>query len=109
MFTYDFINKDATLPFQTTAHGMDAETIAQRFGGQIAFYGGMDVQHLLTCGSEEDVRRGVRRNLEAFGTTGGYIVANSHHCIPGIQPRNMCAMLDEAHRPRAMGVPATGA
>ena len=97
------IGMDAVLPFQTTARGMDPETISARFGGRIAFYGGMDVQHLLTFGTEEDVRREVRRNLDCFAGSGGYIVANSHHCVTDIQPRNVCAMLDEARRPRRMG------
>jgi len=96
------IGLDAFEPFQTTAEGMDAESIARDFGGRLVFYGGVDVQHLLTFGSEDDVRNEVRRNLDRFADVGGYVVSNSHHCIPAIKPENIIAMIDEARRPRPM-------
>jgi uroporphyrinogen decarboxylase len=83
------------LVFQTSAAGMDAESIARDFGGKIAFHGGIDCQQLLTYGSQEDVRQEVRRNIDLFSGCGGYIVANSH-VIENIKPENMVAMLQEA-------------
>jgi uroporphyrinogen decarboxylase len=91
------------LTFQTSAEGMDAASIARDFGGKLVFYGGMDVQQLLTFGSEQDVRREVRKNIDLFADCGGYIVANSHHCIANIKPRNMVAMLTEARSYRPTG------
>lgn len=84
------------LVFQTSARGMDPESIARDLGGKIVFYGGIDCQHLLTWGTQDDVRAEVRRNREAFRECGGYVVANSHHCIANIRPENMMAMFDEA-------------
>ena len=80
------------LVFQTTARGMDPESIARDFGGRIAFYGGMDVQHVLSYASVEEVAAEVRRNARAFADRGGYIVANSHHCVDTISGRNVEAM-----------------
>ena len=94
------IGVDGVLPFQTSAEGMSVESIARDFGGKIVFYGGMDIQQLLTFGTEEEVRREVRRNIDAFAACGGYIVANSHHCIANLKPENITAMLDEARRYR---------
>lgn len=93
----DFIDVgvDGLLTFQTSAAGMDAESIARDFGGKIAFHGGIDCQQLLTYGSEEDVRQEVRRNTDLFSRCGGYVVANSH-VIENIRPENMVAMLEEA-------------
>jgi len=84
------------LVFQTSAAGMDPESIAQEFGGRIAFYGGIDCQQLLTFGTTEDVRDEVRRNLKAFGECGGYIIANSHHGIANIRGENIVAMCEAA-------------
>lgn len=90
------IGVDGVLPFQTTADGMDVESIAREFGGRIAFYGGIDIQHLLTHGTEQEVRGEVRRNIDAFAGCGGYIVANSHHSLADLSSRNLAVMLEEA-------------
>lgn len=94
----DFIDigLDAHLVFQTSARGMDAESIAGEFGGKLVFYGGIDCQHLLTFGTPDDVRAEVRKNVKAFSKCGGYIVANCHHYISNIQPENMMAMYEAA-------------
>ena len=77
--------------FQTTAAGMDAETIAAAFGGRLAFYGGIDVQGLLSTGTAAAVTAEVRRNVRAFARCGGYIVANAHR-IATIKGDNLVAM-----------------
>jgi uroporphyrinogen decarboxylase len=94
------IGVNGLLVFQTTAEGMDPESIARDFGGRMAFYGGMDVQHLLSFGTREEVRREVARNVAAFRAKGGYVVANSHHGITTINGDSIIAMFEAA---KAMG------
>jgi uroporphyrinogen decarboxylase len=103
----------ALVVFQTRARGMDAESIAREFGGHLAFYGGVDVQHLLSFGTPEQVADEVQRNVRAFGRCGGYIVANSHHGVETIRGENLEAMCRTArlaprHPQRAKG-PRSGA
>jgi len=86
------IGVNALLVFQTTAAGMDAESIAREFGGRLGFYGGIDVQQLLSFGTPEEVAEQVRANMRAFADCGGYIVANSHHCVKTIKGENIVAM-----------------
>ncbi len=81
------IGVNAHLVFQTTASEMGAEAIARDFGGRLAFYGGMDVQQLLSFGTPDDVAKDAY-NARAFEKHGGYIVANSHHCVSTIQGAN---------------------
>ena len=90
------VGVSALLVFQTTAAGMDAESIAAEFGGRLAFYGGIDVQQLLSYGTVEQVRDRVRANVRAFADCGGYIVANSHHCVATIKGENIVAMCQAA-------------
>ncbi len=94
----DFIDIgcDGLLVFQTNAAGMDPESIAREFGGRILFYGGIDVQQLLSFGTPAQVRAEVRRNLRAFAERGGYIVSNSHHCVDSIRGDLMEAMFEAA-------------
>ena len=80
------------LVFQTSAVGMDAPSIARDFGGKMAFYGGIDIQRLLTFGTPEETAAEVRANVRAFERCGGYIVANSHHTVPSFQGENIEAM-----------------
>jgi uroporphyrinogen decarboxylase len=91
------IGVDGLLVFQTSATGMAPESIARDFGGRIAFYGGIDCQQLLTFGTPAEVAREVHRNLTAFADCGGYVVANSHHCLANIQGANIVAMCVAAH------------
>ena len=86
------IGISGVLVFQTRARGMDAKSIAREFGGRLVFYGGIDVQQLLSFGSPEQVEAEVRANLRAFAHCGGYVVANSHHCIATIKGENVVAM-----------------
>ena len=90
------IGINALLVFQTTARGMDARSIARDFGGKMVFYGGMDIQHLLSSGTPEAVRAEVQANIRAFEGCGGYIVANSHHSLASIKGENIEAMLQAA-------------
>jgi uroporphyrinogen decarboxylase len=77
--------------FQTTAANMDVDSIASEFGGKMVFYGGIDVQQLLSFGSIYDVEACVRANVAAFSPYGGYIVANSHR-VSTIKGENLVAM-----------------
>ena len=86
------IGVNALLVFQTKAEGMDAQSIAKRFGGKLAFYGGIDIQQILSYGTIDDVRAEVRSNMEVFSDYGGYIVANSHHCVSTIKGENIETM-----------------
>jgi uroporphyrinogen decarboxylase len=90
------IGVNALEVFQTSARGMDAQSIARDFGGKMVFYGGIDVQKVLSSGSIADVEAAVESNLRAFKDYGGYIVANSHHSIPSIKGENILAMCRKA-------------
>ncbi|HTO95087.1 MAG TPA: uroporphyrinogen decarboxylase family protein, partial [Bacteroidota bacterium] len=48
-------------PLQARAGNMGADVLGVRFGGKIAFLGGIDTQELLVRGTPDDVRSDVRR------------------------------------------------
>ena len=58
--------------------------------------GGIDVQQLLSYGTVEEVKARVQANINAFSDCGGYIVANSHHCVDTIKGENIEAMCKAA-------------
>ena len=98
------IGVNGHLVFQTNARNMNPESIAAEFGGNIVFYGGMDVQHLLSFGNSESVKNEVTRNVDSFRSCGGYVVANSHHRVLTIRGELIEAMCRAAHQSAAVGI-----
>lgn len=86
---------DVIHPIQALAAGMDLKNLKEKFGGQVAFCGGVDTQDLLVNGTEEDVRAKVREIRTYFPT--GLIISPSHEAImPDVPPANIKALFDEA-------------
>ena len=92
------IGVSGLLVFQTTALGMDRVSIARDFGGHLVFYGGIDAQHLLSYGTNQQVRATVSANVSAFAPCGGYVVANSHHGVASIRGDNIVSMCKAARQ-----------
>ena len=90
------IGVNGLLVFQTTAQGMDVKSIADEFGGRLVFYGGIDVQQLLSYGTVEEIKAQVQTNIEAFADCGGYVVANSHWRVDTIRGDAIEAMCQAA-------------
>jgi len=86
---------DALHPLQARASGMDAENLVGRFGGRIAFVGGVDTQDLLPFRSASAVRKEVRRLKALFGSR--FVVSPSHEALlPNVKIENAIAMRDAA-------------
>lgn len=85
---------------QITAVGMDAKELKREFGRHLAFYGGMDTQHILPLGSPADVRSEVRRLIDTLGKDGRYIMASMHFLMDDVPAGNIVAMYDEAAKYR---------
>lgn len=86
---------DALHPLQARAAGMDAASLAARFGDEIAFVGGVDTQDLLPFQSADAVRDEVRRLKKIFGAR--YVVSPSHEALlPNVSLHNAMAMRDAA-------------
>ena len=90
------IGVDILFPIQPKAKGMDAQTIKSKYGNDIVFYGGIDVQEILPFGSEDDVRKEVSRVLGIMGKDGGYILCSGHSILEDVPQANVLAMYDEA-------------
>ena len=86
---------DGLHPLQALAKGMEAETLARRYGGDLVFVGGVDTQQLLPFGTPEQVREEVRRLREVFGPR--YVVSPSHEALlPNVSVANLLAMAEAA-------------
>lgn len=89
---------DILEPIQPYIPGMEPERLKRDFGDRLAFYGGIDLQHLLPFGTRRQVMEGVRRHIEALGPGGGYIVAPAHFVQSDVPPENLIAVRDAVER-----------
>jgi uroporphyrinogen decarboxylase len=82
---------DALDPVQVAATGMEPARLAARFGGQIAFHGGISTQQLLPYATPDRVSEAVRGTIAAFGPT-GYIAGPDQWLMADVPMENVEAM-----------------
>ena len=85
---------DVLDPIQPTRPEMSPENLAAEFKGQISFHGGIDMQHLLTRGTPQQVRTEVSRYCDVLGRDGGYLLGPAHLFQPDVPPENIVAVYD---------------
>ena len=92
----DFIDigVNALNPVQVSAKNMEPERLKAEFGDRMAFWGGIDSQHILPHGSPDDVRAAVRRTFDIMGKGGGYVLASVHNIQPDVSPENILALFE---------------
>ena len=83
-------------PVQVSAGGMDPERLKREFGNDLAFWGGIDTQHVLPFGTASDVEREVGLRSADLGRGGGYVLGSVHNIQSEVPPENIVAMFDTA-------------
>jgi hypothetical protein len=90
------IGVDVIHPIQK--YTMDEREVARRFGGRIAFWAGMDLQHILPRGSVDDVRREVRFLIDTYDRPdGGCMITAGNGITADVPVENLAAFYDEAY------------
>ncbi len=87
---------DCLNPIQVAAAEMDTRRLKREFGGELAFWGGIDNQRVLPRGTPEGVRQEVRRRIEDLAEGGGYVLCAAHNLQQDIPPENIVAMYEAA-------------
>ncbi|MEM3017635.1 MAG: uroporphyrinogen decarboxylase family protein [Candidatus Bathyarchaeia archaeon] len=77
---------------------MDLADVKRRFGDRIFLRGNVDCVHVLPYGSEDDVRRDVRRCIDAAAEGGGFILSDSNSLHSNVKTENIKIMVEEARR-----------
>jgi len=84
---------DAYQSIQATAT-MDITRVKERAQGQMAVWGGVQVEHLVD-GTPDEVRQDVRRAMERVKPGGGFVLGSTHSIAIGTRYDCFMAMLDE--------------
>jgi len=86
---------DILNPIQPGTYKMEPERLNADFGGRIAFWGGIDTQHLLPEGTTRQVKDEVRRVLSIMGDS-GYILSPAHTIQSDVPAENVLAIYEGA-------------
>ena len=87
---FDIIN-----PVQCSAAGMDPQTIKDRYGDRLTFWGGgVDTQQVLPFGTPADVRAQVLERCRIFSDGGGFVFNAIHNVQARTPVENIVAMID---------------
>jgi uroporphyrinogen decarboxylase len=77
---------------------MDIGDVKRRYGERICLLGNVDCRIVLPFGKEEDVRKDVRRCIDAASRGGGYILTSSNSLHANVKVDNIFVMVDEARK-----------
>jgi len=83
-------------PVQTTATGMDPETLRDKFSKDLVFHGGIDTQKVLPKSNPDEVYRYTVEMINILGSNGGYIVASSNNINDDTPVENILSMYKAA-------------
>lgn len=83
---------DILNPIQPGVYQMECERLKADFGDRLAFWGGIDTQHLLPEGSEQEVKEAVGHILSVMDHNGGYILSPAHTIQYDVPAQNVIAI-----------------
>ena len=87
---FDIIN-----PVQITASDMDPQTLKDRFGSRVTFWGGgVNTQKTLAFGTPEEVYENTCENIRIFRKNGGFVFNTIHNVQANTPVENFMAMMD---------------
>ena len=93
----DFIEAgfDILNPVQTSAAGMEAQGLKERFGESLVFWGGgVDTQKELPFGTPAEVRAQVKQRMQLFGKGGGFVFNTIHNVQACVPLQNLVALYE---------------
>lgn len=97
-FMEDFIEIGIDVIHPIQKYCMDERATAEKYGGRICFWAGMDVQRTLPFGTPEDVRREVRFLVDTFDRPdGGCMLTAGNGITPDVPTENLRAFFDECY------------
>jgi uroporphyrinogen decarboxylase len=92
----DFCGFDGLNPIEPQC--MDLGEVKRRFGNRLYLKGNVDITWVIPFGTEEDVRRDVRRAIDQGALGGGFIISDSNSFHPNCKYENIITYIDEAKK-----------
>ncbi len=91
---FDILN-----PVQCSAAGMEPQTLKDKFGDRIVFWGGgVDTQKTLPFGTPDEVKKEVLERCEIFSKGGGFVFNAIHNVQANAPVENVVAMIEAVNK-----------
>lgn len=82
-------------PVQCSAANMDPNTLKNKFGKTVTFWGGgIDTQKTLPFGTPSDINKEVKKRMEIFRKEGGFVFNSIHNIQSKIPVENLIALFE---------------
>ena len=89
------IGFDILNPVQPLAIGMDHQSLKEKYGKQLCFHGGFDIQQVMIYGTPKENADEVKRLTSTLGADGtGYIFATAHNIQADTPAENIISAYD---------------
>jgi uroporphyrinogen decarboxylase len=89
---------DILNPVQVGIANMEPERLKSEFGKHLTFWGGaIDPQHVLSRGTEKEVRDYAVHCTEVFKEGGGFIFTQPHNIQADVPPENIIALYESGN------------
>jgi uroporphyrinogen decarboxylase len=85
---------DVLNSLQPGAAGMDSTYLKNKFGDNISFHGGIDIQKVMPYGIIKEVENEAKRRIAIYAPGGGYIFCAAHNIQHDTPPENIIAMYE---------------
>ena len=83
---------DILNPIQPGVYMMECGRLKEKYGDRLTFWGGIDTQHLLNGGTEQEVKDVVKETLSVMDINGGYILSPAHTIQYDVPAQNLIAL-----------------
>jgi uroporphyrinogen decarboxylase len=83
-------------PFQPPV--MDINAMHDRYGGEICFWGNIDLTYTLSDGTTAEVEAEVKQRIAKLAPNGGYILSTANSIIDSCKTENILAMIAAAKK-----------
>ena len=89
---------DILNPIQLKAIGMGAISLKTKYGNDMVFHSGIDIQKILPYGTEREVRDEVDLVCSILRKDGGFLFTSGHGILCDVPPINVHAMYDQLNK-----------
>lgn len=80
--------------------GMDTAKLKREYGNKLCLVGNIDIKHIMTDASEEEIEESVRECMRTLGEDGGYIISDSNSVPASVSPQNILKIAASIDRNR---------